>query len=282
MATKSKAQFDVQGHRGCRGILPENTIPAFLRAVQLGVTTLEMDVVITADNRVLVSHDPFMSHEICYSLTGAVIDEKEEQSFNIYKMTAEEAMNYDCGSKPHPRFVHQQKQIAHKPLLTEVIDSVERYVAKHGLSPVYYNIETKCTPAGDGIFHPTPEIFSDLLLHVIESKGITNRVIIQSFDVRTLQYIKFNKKPVRLALLVENTDGVTENINNLGFDPDIYSPYFELLTAVDVKLLHQKSIKVLPWTVNTVKDINACLQMGVDGLITDYPDKLLMELEKIK
>lgn len=105
--------------------MPENTIPAFLKALELGVTTLEMDVVITADSLVLVSHDPFMSHEICLTPSGAEILDKDEKSFNIYQMNSTQAMSYDCGTKKHARFANQQKMKIGKPLLTDVIDSVE-------------------------------------------------------------------------------------------------------------------------------------------------------------
>jgi glycerophosphoryl diester phosphodiesterase len=276
------SQFDIQGHRGCRGLMPENTIPAFLKAVELGVTTLEMDVVITADNRVLVSHDPFMSHEICLTPSGDSISEKDEKSFNIYQMTATEAMSFDCGTKLYPRFENQQKMKIGKPLLSDVIDSVELYVSRHHLKPVHYNIETKCTPEGDGLFHPSPEVFVDLLMHVIDTKKITERTIVQSFDIRTLQYLKSQNMPVKMALLVENIEGIEKNISILGFQPDIYSPYFKLIDKNDIVSLHKNGIKVLPWTVNTVKEMKVLIRDGVDGIITDYPNILIEVIKEIK
>ncbi|MBL0343310.1 MAG: glycerophosphodiester phosphodiesterase [Bacteroidetes bacterium] len=270
-----KSQFEIQGHRGCRGIFPENTIPAFLKAVDLGVTTLEMDVVITSDKRVLVSHDPFMAHEICLNRLGNEIKESEEKTLNIYQMTAAEAMSFDCGSKFHPRFSSQQKLVAHKPLLSDVISTVETYILKHNLPPVFYNIETKCTPSGDGIFHPVPEVFADLLFQVVDSAKIADRTYIQSFDVRTLQHLKKFGKKVKLVLLVENTKGVEQNMEKLGFLPDVYSPYFKLLKKKDVQELHNKNIKVIPWTVNNLKDMHSLIRKGVDGIITDYPDRLI-------
>ena len=102
------ASFDYQGHRGCRGLMPENTIPAFLKAIELHVTTLEIDVVITKDKQVIISHEPFFNHEITTKPDGSFIDEKDEQTYNIYKMTFAETKRYDVGLKPHPRFSQQQ------------------------------------------------------------------------------------------------------------------------------------------------------------------------------
>lgn len=275
----STTQFDIQGHRGCRGLMPENTIAAFLKAVELGVTTLELDVVITVDHQVLVSHDPFMSHEICMTPDGTLIGKHDEKSHNIFKMSAATAQQYDCGLKEHKKFPDQQKMKAAKPLLSDMIEAVESYVAVHNLKPVYYNIETKCTPGGDGVFHPEPEVFAELLMKVVYQKNIAPRTLIQSFDVRTLQYLKLQKAPVQLVLLVENIRGVTYNLKKLGFNPDVYSPYYKLLTANRIKFLHEKGLRVIPWTVNETKDMQNLITKGVDGIITDYPDRLIEVLK---
>ena len=123
-------KFDLEGHRGCRGLMPENTIPAMLKAIDLNVNTLEMDVVITADNKVVVSHDPFFSHEITTLPAGDSILENEEQKYNIYKMTYDSVEKFDVGMRPHPRFPDQEKLNVQKPLLSTLIDSVESYLIK--------------------------------------------------------------------------------------------------------------------------------------------------------
>ena len=135
--------FDVQGHRGCRGLLPENTIPAFIKAIDLGVTTLEMDVVFIKDLQAIVSHEPFFNHEITTKPNGTFITEAEEKSLNIYTMNYDEVAKYDVGMKPHPRFTAQEKIKASKPLLSAVIDSAEAYTKKNNLPAIHYNIETK-------------------------------------------------------------------------------------------------------------------------------------------
>lgn len=267
-------QFDIQGHRGCRGLLPENSIEAMKKAVDLGVTTLELDVVIAADHQVLLSHEPFLSHEICLDKNGNEITEENEKNFNLYKMNYSEIRQCDCGSKIHPRFLNQIKIKTYKPLLSEVIDSVEHYIKRnHPNKTIYYNIETKSAVEGDAVFHPNPKIFVDLLVKVIEGKNIQNKTFIQSFDVRTLQYLHEIKPQFKTVLLVENTLSIKENLKLLGFKPNVYSPEFILLDEEKVRFLHKKQIKVIPWTVNETSDMKRIMSLGVDGLISDYPDR---------
>lgn len=267
-------EFDIQGHRGCRGLLPENSIQAMLKAIDLGVTTLEMDVVISKDNQVVLSHEPFLSYEIALDLNGKEIEEKNEKSYNLYQMTYEQIKQYDCGTKVHPRFLEQQKIKAYKPLLSEVIDSVEHYIQiKYPGKKICYNIETKTTIEGDAIFHPKTEDFVNLMMAVIKEKNIQDRVYIQSFDVRTLQHLHTTYPEFKTVLLVENELSIDENLKALGFKPDIYSPYFKLLDKKKVNYLHQKKIKVIPWTVNEKKDMQQIIKMKVDGIISDYPNR---------
>lgn len=269
--------FDVQGHRGCRGLMPENTIAAFIKAIDLGVTTLEMDVVITKDSEVLVSHEPFFNHEITTKPNGEFVTETEEKSLNIYEMNYAQTQQFDVGLKPHPRFKNQQKIKATKPSLKQVIDTVEKYIKQHNLKPVYYNIETKTQAVTDNIYHPAPEKFIDILMSVIDDKKINERVIIQSFDVRTIQYLHQKNATIKTAYLFEGitTETLEERIKKLAFKPTIYSPNYETLTQEMVKYCHANNIKVIPWTVNTVEKINKMITISVDGIITDYPNLFL-------
>ncbi|RXR19064.1 glycerophosphodiester phosphodiesterase [Flavobacterium amnicola] len=267
-------EFDIQGHRGCRGLLPENTIEAFKKAIDLGVTTLEMDVVISKDHQVLLSHEPFLSHEIALDLNGNEIAEKDEKNFNLYQMDYAQIKQYDCGSKIHPRFSEQEKIITYKPLLSEVIDFAESYIQKNYPGrKIQYNIETKSDPKGDDRFHPKPKEFVDLLVAVLNQKAISDRVYIQSFDSRTLQYLHTTFPNYKTVLLVENKMSVAKNLKLLGFTPDIYSPEFILLNQKKVEKLHQKNIKVIPWTINKKDDMKRIISYGVDGIITDYPNR---------
>ena len=266
--------FDKEGHRGCRGLMPENTIPAMLKAIDLGVTTLEMDAVITKDKQVILSHEPFFNHEISTKPDGSVVDEKEERSLNIYKMDFSETQQFDVGKKSHPRFPNQERLPAKKPLLSALIDDVEAYLKLKAAQPVFYNIETKCLPATDGVFHPAPAEFVDLLMSVINSKNLQGKVIIQSFDYRTLKYLHNKYPSVKTAALVEDSDkkAFPEQLKELGFTPTIYSPHYSLVTAELVRQCRDKKVKLIPWTVNDKATIEKLKKMGVDGIISDYPD----------
>ncbi len=266
--------FDKEGHRGCRGLMPENTIPAYLKAVDLGVTTLEMDAVITKDSQVVMSHEPFFNHEITTKPDGSYITEQEEKSLNIYHMNYDEVKTYDVGLKPHPRFPQQQKMKVAKPLLKDVIDSVESYASRSGKQPLQYNIETKCTPATDDIYHPKPAPFVELILRIIKEKKIEERVIIQSFDIRSLQYLHQHYPNIKTALLIEDFDkkSFALQLKDLGFIPTIYSPAYQLVTPLLVKQCHDTGIKLIPWTVDDAAEIKRLKNIGVDGIISDYPN----------
>lgn len=269
--------FDKEGHRGCRGLMPENTIPAMLKAIDLGVTTLEMDVVITKDNKVILSHEPWMEKEITTKPDGTYIETQAmAMQFNIYTMDYEEVKTYDVGMKPHPRFPNQQKMKVVKPLLRDLIDSVENYINSHHLAKVYYNIETKSLPAGDNKYHPLPADFVELLMAVIKEKKIEDHVIIQSFDFRSLQYLHEKYPAIKTSMLIEDSEekDFEGQLQSLGFTPDYYSPNQTMVDEKLVKQCHEKGIKIIPWTVNDPKEIKKLKKMGVDGLISDFPNLL--------
>jgi glycerophosphoryl diester phosphodiesterase len=266
--------FDLQAHRGGRGLLPENTIPAMRHALALGVTTLEMDIAISQDKQVLLSHDPFMNADFVYRPDGQPIAKATEKSLKLYGMPYADIRRYDVGSHGNPKFPQQQPLLAYKPLLAEVIDSAEAYAQRHHRPAPYYNIETKTSPAGDGIYHPVPEEFVSLLLAVVIVKGIQERVIIQSFDPRTLEIVHRTQPQLRTALLVENSDGLAENLRRLSFRPTVYSPHYKLVDVALVHACHQQYMLVIPWTVNTSSVAQRLAQLQVDGLITDYPDRV--------
>ena len=269
----SLSEIDLQGHRGARGLMPENTWPAFKKALDLGVETLELDVVITKDKQVVVSHEPWFSHEICLTPKGETISASEERSHRVYEMTYEEIRNYDCGSKPHSRFPEQEKMAVSKPLLSAVIDSAEAYARKTNRPLPFYNIETKSSPSGDGIYHPGPDEFARLLMDVILEKGIAERTIVQSFDFRTLKIVHRTFPDIALAALVEKPGRADTYLEELGFTPDIYSPYYHLVNRELISFAKEKGMKVIPWTVNDKSDMKELIEMGVDGIITDYPDR---------
>lgn len=266
-------KFDVQGHRGCRGLRPENSIPAMLLALDSGVTTLEMDVVITRDNKVILSHEPWMSGTICLDADGKGILPKDSLQHNIFQLTYEQIRKYDCGSIGNERFPEQVKMATYKPLLKDVIIAVENHIKNHSKYEVDYNIEIKSDKKGDDRFHPKPEVFSRLVYELLDQYLPMGRVVIQSFDFRVLKYWHTTYPDIRLAALVENKKNLSANLKELGFTPSIYSPYYKFVTAEMVKSCREQKIRLIPWTVNDEREMLALKGMGVDGFITDYPDR---------
>lgn len=276
MTARSHISFDLQGHRGCRGLMPENTIPAMIKALELGITTLEMDASITSDGHVILSHEPFFNHEISTRPDGSPVPEEQEKSLNIYRMSYEKVKTFDVGLHPHPRFPEQVKMPAVKPLLADVFTAVKDWCKMHHQPVPFFNIETKCLPAGDNIYHPAPGVFCDLLMSVIKEAGMEKKVIIQSFDFRTLVYLRKTYPSIALAALVEPDDEGTleSHLLALGFVPEIYSPGFGRVDATMVAACKKRGMKLIPWTVNEPDLAARLLQLGVDGLITDYPDRI--------
>ena len=162
-------QVDIQGHRGARGLLPENTIPAFKKALDLGVTTLELDLCVTGDGQLIVSHEPWISPNICRSPDGEDIPPEQDMQFNIYRMDYDQIRQYDCGSKPYGRFPDQQKIPVSKPLLTDMIAAVRAHGHKIGYTDFGYNIEIKSQPQGDDLFHPRPAVFSEMVYRALDT-----------------------------------------------------------------------------------------------------------------
>jgi glycerophosphoryl diester phosphodiesterase len=274
----AQATFDIEGHRGCRGLYPENTIVAFIEAVKLGVNTLEMDVVVSRDGKLVVSHDPYFSPEFCNFPEGQPTDADAQKFSRIYNMTYEQIKSYDCGSRINPKFPEQKKMFAAKPLLSEVIDTVENFILKNHLPAVQYNIETKSTPEGDDIDQPKPVVFAKLLYDMLKQKNILGKSIIQSFDIRTLQIVHQTDSTVATALLIADIDSFDKNIHQLGFKPTIYSPNLILVNEKLISKCHEQKIKIIPWTINDTDKMIKLKQQGVDGLITDYPDRAIKVL----
>ncbi|MEO6254339.1 MAG: glycerophosphodiester phosphodiesterase [Ferruginibacter sp.] len=266
--------FDKEAHRGGRGLMPENTIPAMLNAIGLGVTTLEMDISISKDKKVLLSHEPFFNRDITTKPDGSFITPNELRSYNLYKMNYDEIIKYDVGMKPHPLYPAQQKLKAVKPLLADVFKAVKEYMMTAKRPFPFYNIEIKSLPEGDNIYHPLPGEFVDLVMKVIKENQMEEQVIIQSFDFRSLQYMNKHYPKIKTAMLIEadNKSSFRKQIKDIGFTPTIYSPEMALVTPELIKDCHELNIKIIPWTVNEKSKIEELMKMGVDGIITDYPN----------
>lgn len=271
-------EFEIQGHRGSRGLMPENTIPAFKKAIDLGVHTLELDVIISKDKKVVVSHDPFFNPNCTTDPSGKFIT--KENKGNLYQLTYEEIKKHDVGLRGNKDFPEQQKMTVYKPLLEDMIRESEKYAKAKGVKPLKYNIEIKSEEKEYDISQPKVEEFSDLVYQIIIKQLPPERVTLQSFDYNVLKFwhqqIEQKKyKSIALSALIEPMDNneVQFNLVKLGFKPQIWSPYFVQATEIRVKELHELGIKVIPWTVNKREDMEKVKAVGCDGLITDYPDR---------
>lgn len=279
-ASIENTRIQVQGHRGDRGSFPENSIPAFISAVKKGADVIELDVVISKDRKVVVSHEPFMHSLYVLTPSGDSISKENQEKFNLYEMPYDSIRKFDVGSKGNRLFPEQQKQKTYKPLLAEAIDSVENYIEKNKLDEVSYNIEVKSSENKYGSYQPDPKEFVELVMQVIEAKNLQKKINLQSFDTNILNEIHQKYPGVETSYLVY-TEGIQENLELLNFQPEIYSPNYELVKdTAFVDSIKSMDMKLIPWTVNEPEAIRKMIDLEVDGIITDYPGRVLQLLEK--
>jgi len=268
--------FDLQGHRGARGLLPENTIPSFLIAIDHGVDTIEFDLVVTKDRQLLISHEPWFHHHISTKPDGSPVTPEEQMDFNIFEMTYSETQQFDVGKRGHVNYPEQQPMEVTKPLMRDAIRAIEAYTEQQGLTPVFYNIETKSNPEQYGIMFPYPDEYARLLYDELiilhQEFDLFDRIIIQSFDPATLIEFRQLNDRIAQAILVSGDDSIQSFIDTLGYTPEIWSPNYRYVTRDIVDEAHSRGMKVIPWTINNISDMRQQLEMGVDGIITDYPD----------
>jgi glycerophosphoryl diester phosphodiesterase len=284
------AAFDLQGHRGARGLAPENTLPAFERALAIGVSTLELDIGVTADGVVVVSHDPALNPAIVRDAAGKWLPGRGPL---IKDLRLRELQQYDVGridpSTPYARTFSTQQPVdgARMPTLAQVFDLVRARGASH----VRFNIETKLSPQLPQDTLP-PEAMADALLQAIRDAGMRERVSIQSFDWRTLQRVQ-QREPgiptVYLSIQTSNNDNTKDGTWTAGLrladhgsvprmvkaaGGKVWAPNAGALTEALVREAQALGLQVIPWTVNQPADMDRIVGWGVDGLITDYPDRL--------
>ncbi|MFD2824134.1 glycerophosphodiester phosphodiesterase family protein [Lacinutrix iliipiscaria] len=262
--------IEVQGHRGCRGLMPENTLQAFEKAIDLGVQTLELDVVISKDKKVIVSHEPYLSRTICLDAEGNTIPKKKDKAYNLYQMTYEEIKAFDCGMKFHKRYPNQKKISAFKPSLEDVF-----LRTKHLSNHIKFNIEIKAKPKYDDVFTPHPKEFVRLVLETINTYDVFSRCNLQSFDLRILEQVKQQAPQMKVAILIDEDESISEKVKKLSYKPEIISPYYKLLDQTTVLQYQKADCEVIPWTVNSASEMSDMINFKVDAIITDYPDVLL-------
>lgn len=270
ITTEVNRNVEVIGHRGARGLFPENTVDGLINTVKLGVRVIELDVVISKDSQVVLSHEPWMHYKFCTEPTGERV--KMRSQHNIFKMNYSVIRQYDCGKRGHKDFPTQKPAPAHKPLLSETIEAVEAFTKANNIPPVEYIVEIKSHEKTDNLFHPVPAQYARLLYDELKKFGIDERLVVKSFDVRPLQEFHKLAPGIRIGLLVANLGSVKKNVDRLGFVPYTYNPSHKLVKPKTTEEAHRMGMKVMVWTVNDPEEMKKLAELGVDGIITDYPD----------
>ncbi len=262
------------GHRGTRGLMPENTIPAMYKGLEAGANTIEFDIHITKDGQVVVYHDASFTPSYTTKPDGSDISAEERAKYTFYQMDYKDIRPFIIGEKAYPAFPEQQRMRSYAPLLGEMIDSVEAYTKKHHLPPAYYLLEIKSSEKTDGKEQPAPEEYITKMMAVKQLGKLGHRLYVQSFDVRPLQVMHRRYPNIKLGFLTgDKKASFEENMKTLGFTPFFYNPHYELVTPELVKKCHAQKMVIVPWTVQEADKMKELRKMGVDGIISDYPNR---------
>ena len=255
--------IEVHGHRGARALRPENTIPAFEYAIAQGVDVLELDMDVTKDGVVVVSHDPILHAPICTGPKAQAV---------IHESTLAELREWDCGAVRNPLFARQT------PIPGTRIPTLDEVFALAPRGKFRFNIETKIDPREPALA-PPPAEFVRLVLEVVKKHHLEDRVILQSFDFRTLHEMKKIAPGIALSALYE---GQVRSFADIAREAgaEIISPAYQLVTPEQVKASHAAGVKVIPWTANTPADWDRLIAAGVDAIITDDPAALIGYLKR--
>ena len=286
--------FDLEGHRGTRGLAPENTLAAFRRALAIGVTTLETDLAVTRDGVLVLSHDPYLNPALTRDASGAWLT---QQGANIHALELTQLRRFDVG-RLNPAHAYARNWPQQVPADGERVPTFDELVAlvRARSTTVRLNIETKITPtSGEAV--PAPDAFARLVIAALERSGMAERTTVQSFDWRTLIAIKrLRPRQATACLTIESESMNTNLVDATGASPwhaglraaahgsvprlaqaagcEIWSMFWRNLTPELAAEAHALGLKLLPWTVNDPVDMARLIELGVDGLITDYPDRL--------
>ena len=303
--------LDVQGHRGARGLFPENTLVGFRKTIEMGVVTLELDLGLTKDLVPVVNHDPYINQNLCLDANG---DSIAIDTFGngplISNLTLKEIKTFDCGSLnpdvsrfPEPPRINIPGEKI--PTLQEVFGLLARYPDKN----IRLNIEIKVEPESQ--INPSIDAFVKAVIQVVNQNDAAAKVNIQSFDWQVLESVKNNAPHIKTAALLGQFTFKSINdsvpsiwLNGIHYENsggtaltmlqeaenyvDIFSPFWQLIMPEDslflgntVKELEKNGFPVIPWTINRTKIMEKVILEGVDGIITDYPDSLLMVMKKM-
>lgn len=268
---------DVQAHRGGAGLMPENTFSSMKNAMDMGVNTLELDLQMSADKQVVVSHDAYFHSRYAMRPDSSIV-RKEDPKEYLYTMPYSEIAKYDTGLRPSEVWPEKKNMPEHKPLASELLDYTEQYPLEHGLSRMRYNIEVKSREGkGEGKNWPEYHEFVDSCLSVLLSFDLGDRLVVQCFDTRALNYMHEKYPDVKLSYLIDKQDTDWDTfMGKLDFIPEWLSPNFATVDEALVAKCHSAGMKIVPWTVDDPEDIRRMIDLKCDAIISNYPDRLLL------
>jgi glycerophosphoryl diester phosphodiesterase len=302
-----QSHFDVQGHRGARGLRPENTLPGFELAIDLGVHTIETDLHLTLDGVPILTHDPAITERLCRRLPGTRTPPPEDHPL-VRSLSLEQVRTYQASRNPDPVRFPQQKQavsplallMAAKwridphaiPTLAELIAFADAYHGEPGRAVgktdeqraragrLRFDLELKRVPfrpewIGDGFDGENPALLETRVVEVLRSAGVMDRASVRSFDHRCVRAIRTLEPALSTAVLIAATAPVQPVDLARQAGAQNYCPDFTFLRREHVRECHEEGIRVVPWTVNSPDDMQRLLEWGVDGMTTDYPDRLV-------
>ena len=269
--TQPSRSLAIHGHRGSRGTHPENTMSAFNEALEAQADWIELDLVLSKDNFPIVSHDPVVSTDLCLDSRKRPIN----RAIPIKTLTLNQLKQFDCGSVPNPKFP-EQKTVANPSLPT--LEEVLVWADKHSGKGVKLNIELKMK-SPKKVWEPKPKLFVDSVIKLLRKYNRIEKSVLQSFDPRVLKEAKLQEPRLKLSALFEKPEAFCQSAKDQGVA--IASPEFSLLTLELVRECHALGIEVHPWTLNSEAEWKRAKEMGVDGIITDYPRKLRQYLNSV-
>ena len=270
---------DVQAHRGGAGLMPENTIEAMKHCLDMGVNTLEMDFVLSGDGKVVVSHESYFHHRYTTRPDGSLVQKADPKEY-LYKMTYDQIAKYDVGVRANDTYPDKACVPAVKPLAEDLIAFVENYTKENGLSPVRYNIEIKSSQAdGQSINWANYDKLADAIMRLLVKFHLDDRLVVQCFDARTLNYIQPKYPEINFSYLISNKTDLDFDgyMALLKFTPKWLSPHHSLVNEELIAKCREKGMKIVPWTVDKPEDIKRMIDLKVDAIISNYPDRVLMQ-----